>query len=235
MFFSIYNRLCGRPQAALANLVLESSTTSRATSAIRAPAILRRGPTRGTSNRVHWDGIVKVKPIDLEFYGTKAVYARCEQNRHSDRCNCHRWDSDMIGGFRVCLVTDEAPRAETTSFAHRVVELFSLDSTPHPADLPAVVAPTTSDATANSAKSTTKEGRSKTTRKSRKTKKVSQAPVEHFEGADKPANSNADAGKPRVRPARRNKSARVAKDLKCGLDGMYWTAPAGPRHLKTTL
>jgi hypothetical protein len=104
-----------------------SSASKRDATAGRPPAILRQGAARMTANRVQWDGIVRVKPIDL--VATNPMCAKCDIKG----CGCIRWGRDTIGGFRVSLVTDE-PCVEHRSILHRVAECFSFGTVHRPAD-----------------------------------------------------------------------------------------------------
>jgi hypothetical protein len=233
MIFSIRNRLLRNGQVAPANLTLEPSMTSRirAASPIRAPPILRHGSARGTSNRVQWDGIVRVKPIDLEFWGTRPVCARCQKDRRSYRCTCNRWDSDAIGGLRVCIDTHEAPRtvASARSFPQCTVKPFSFNSTDRPAELPVSQQTLTSSNITAPPATQTKVRRSKRARRRNTLQEPPEEQTVHVTDAKKSVKTNGDVANQNVLSVPSNKSARVLKNIKTSLDGMYWTTPIGPR------
>jgi len=66
MLSSIRNRFRSSFNAAHSNDISSASSASkRDATAVRPHAILRQGAARMTANRVQWDGIVRVKPIDL--------------------------------------------------------------------------------------------------------------------------------------------------------------------------
>lgn len=176
-----------------------------------------------TSNRVHWDGIVTVKPIEL-----KAANPRCAKCDIKG-CGCIRWGRDTIGGLKVSLVIDDEPsRREAGSFLRRLYKRLSFDAADRPANLPGPVQ-NSGAALVDSTSNTTVQRRSKLSR--RRSNRVQVAPVEpilQLEADETFQVNNGDEGSQEVQVVDR-KPVRSLKELACDLNGTYWTAPAGPR------
>ncbi|KAL7488424.1 hypothetical protein ACHAW6_014028 [Cyclotella cf. meneghiniana] len=222
MLSSVRNRLRNSFNAALSNDIFASSARNRDATAVRPRAILRRGAARMTANRVQWDGIVRVKPIDL--VAANPMCAKCDIKG----CGCIRWGRDTIGGFRVSLVTDE-PCMENRSILHRIAERFSFGTSDRPADfLVSLETPAASFVVSSS--DSIVQRRSKLSRRL-----IDQAQVASVDRivqveAEESSEANEAVGTQQVHGALNNAPSRILRGLECHLNGTYWTAPAGPRR-----
>jgi hypothetical protein len=228
MLSSIRNGLRSGRNALLSNRHSNACNNNDVTAAVRAPKILRRGGSRATSNRVHWDRIVTVKPI--EMLAADPLCPKCEVRG----CGCIRWGRDTIGGFRVSIVSDhhetEPSRSEAGSFLRRIYERLSFDAEDRPANLP-VPSQNLETASDNSTSNTAMQRPRRSKRSRRRIHRVQVAPVDatlQLEPNYAVQVNNPDKGSEQVRVSGK-KTTRVFKELKCDLDGTYWTAPAGPR------
>jgi hypothetical protein len=222
MFSYVCNRLRGSHSAARSLLSSASSTRAHDAKAASAPPILRHGAARATSNRVQWDGIVRVKAIPLELNAIDPECARC-RSLYSERCACNRWDNNIIGGFRVCLVTDELPCTEARSSFDRTSERFVLDTASRPttpsASLESSVTPVVVSTTCK-----TLLRRKERSRRNNARQLALNEPV-----AEIKAGASVQATQDAVRHVRKA-HARILKDLDCTLDGTYWNTHINPRR-----
>eukprot|EP00804_Cyclotella_cryptica_P010661 CCRYP_005485-RA/>CCRYP_005485-RA protein AED:0.12 eAED:0.12 QI:44/1/1/1/0/0/2/502/222 len=215
MLSSIRNRLRSSCNTAHSNqLSLASSASKHTETAVRPPAILRQGAAPISSNCVHWTDIVTVKPIDLEAAHPKC--AKCDRKG----CDCIRWGKDTIGGFRVSLVTDMHLSIETRSFLRRMSERFGFGTADHPADSRA---PLENSAVALVVPSSNSEVR----RRSKLSRRARVSPTLRSE-VDQPLQANGDTAVQQRRAVKNDAHSRILKELKCDLDGMYWTAHMRP-------
>jgi hypothetical protein len=186
--------------------------------ATSAPRILRNGTSHATSNRVQWDGIVRVKAIPLELYDVDPQCARC-RSLYSERCGCNRWDSDTIGGFKVSFVPEETPCHEARSSIGQISEQFIVNTANHPA---------TSSVSVQIVPTVGKPAQQRNTRSRRND--VAQVP-----SSDTTFEAGAHVRAPSEHVGRQVRKAhtRILKDLGSTLDGAYWNTPISPRRRRT--
>ncbi|KAL7486083.1 hypothetical protein ACHAW6_011681 [Cyclotella cf. meneghiniana] len=223
MLSSIRNRLRSSFNAAHSIDTSSASLASnRDATAVRPPAILRKGAARMTANRVQWDGIVRVKPIDL--VASNPMCAKCDIKG----CGCIRWGRDTIGGFRISLVTDE-PFMEHRPILQRIAGRFSFGTPNLPTSfhvsLENPVAPVVVSSIDDIAQRRSK--RSRRLINNPQLASVSRImPVE----ADESFEASENVRPKQVHVALNNMPHRILKGLECHLNGTYWTAPVGSRR-----
>jgi hypothetical protein len=223
MLSSIRNRLRYSFNTAHANNISsDSSAINRGATADRPRAILRQGAARMTANRVQWDGIVRVKPIDL--VATNPICAKCDIKG----CGCIRWGRDTIAGFRVSLVTDELCM-EHRSILHRIAERFSFGAADRPADFHASLENTAASMVVSSSDSIVQRRSELSRRLINQAQVASNSHIVQVE-ADESSEANENVVAQQVHVALNNMPPRILRDLECHLNGDYWTAPVGPRR-----
>ena len=223
MLSSIRNRLRNSFNAAHSNNISsDSSAINRGATAVCPPAILRQGAARMTANRVHWDGIVRVKPIDL--VATNPRCAKCDIKG----CGCIRWGSDTIGGFRVSLVNDELCM-EHRSILHRITERFSFGTVDRPDDFHVSLENTAASLVVSSSDRIVQRRSNLSRRLINQAQVASVSRIVQVE-ADASSEANENVVTQQMHVALNNMPSRILRDLECYLNGAYWTAPVGPRR-----
>jgi hypothetical protein len=132
MFSCMCNHFFCSHNVARSIILLASLRCTHVAKAPLAPPILRHGATCATTNFFQWDSIVRVEAIPLELDAIYAECARCE-SLYSERCGCNCWDNNTIGGFRVCLITEEYLCTEARSFFDWISKQSILDTANRPA------------------------------------------------------------------------------------------------------